>query len=249
MAAAEFAAQLGKIIIIDAAPAEQDALLHQHLDILVVLCHGIGKIFFAADRFAQKRQRVRFKIIKDGLRLVQNRQIPVDAHRIQPAFQPLDVPLQMFLDLHTRLTLLGCHLLTQQIGKLLRTLVKHLPCRRDGDLLDAVLTTLGIHLEGGHGVNLIVPKLDSHRLAAVRRKDVQNAATACKLADALHLVPALVTHCHQLFDHLLLVVAAVHVDGQDRIFERFLRDGAFTGRFCRSDHHPGSSLQQFAEHP
>ena len=79
--ATKILAQVGEIIVVDAASAEQDSVLQQHLDILMVLCHCIGKILLAGDWLAQKGHCVCFKIIKDGSRLVQNRQIAIDADR------------------------------------------------------------------------------------------------------------------------------------------------------------------------
>ena len=247
--AAELAAQLGEVVVVDAAAFKEDALLQQHLDVLMVLGHGVGKVFPAGNRLAQKGHRLPVKIVEDGLRLIQNRQIPVDAHRVQAPVQPLDVPLQVLLDLHARLALLGSHLLLQQGDQLLRTIIKHLPRRRDGHPLHRVLAALGVHLEGGHGVDAVVPELDAHRLGAVGREDVQNAAAPRKLADALHLVAVLVAHRHQLLDNLLLVVAAVLVDLQDGGSELLLGDGALAGRLGRGDHHPRLPAQQGAQGP
>ena len=212
--AAELAAQLGEVVVVDAAAFKEDALLQQHLDILVVLGHGVGKVFPAGNRLAQKGHRLPVKIVEDGLRLIQNRQIPVDAHRTQPAVQPLDVLLQVFLHLHARLSLLGGHLFLQQGNQLFRAVIKHLACRRDGHLVHRVLTALGVHLEGGHGIDDIVPKLDAHRQRAVRREDVQNAAAPRKLAGALDLIAVLIPHRHQLLDNLLLVIAAILINFQ-----------------------------------
>ena len=50
--AAKMLAQVGEIIIVDTASAKQDSVLQQHLDILVVLCHRIGKVFLAGNRLA-----------------------------------------------------------------------------------------------------------------------------------------------------------------------------------------------------
>ena len=79
--ATKILAQVGEIIVINAASAEQDSVLQQHLDILMVLCHRIGKILLAGNRLAQKGHRICFKIIKDGGRFIQDWQIAVDADR------------------------------------------------------------------------------------------------------------------------------------------------------------------------
>ncbi len=96
---------------------------------------------------------------------------------------------------------------------------------QDHAAADGLAAALGGHVKVAHGVDLIPPELDAHRLRVRGGEKVQDAAPAGELARALHLLGPAVAAAEQRVLHVLDGVAAPVFQGEGGLFQGLRREG------------------------
>ena len=76
---------------------------------------------------------------------------------------------------------------TQGLGSLGGIAEQHLAGRGKIDLFQCAVPPLGEQVEGGNGIDLVVPVLHAGRLAHIRRIDIHDIAAHTELSRAVHL--------------------------------------------------------------
>ena len=212
----------------------QKAPAVQLFDILAQLLCVIPGPLRAAVGLVQDHNDVRRDVIRAGGHGVNDGQIAVRIGHGKPVFQPLSVSAQGFRKL--------CRVFTAPalcifIGKSPDLPGKSLHAarghggqglrRRENDAAFYLLSTpLALHIETAHGVDLIAPELDSHRLVVKGGEKVQNTAPAGKLPGTFHLLCAGVAAAEQGVLHVLGWAALPVRDGKGGLHQRLGGHGA-----------------------
>ena len=99
------------------------------------------------------------------------------------------------------------HALASAVGKR----DKRLGSRQHTAMFDCLGAALGVDIEKAHGVNVVAPEFDAHRLLVHGREEIQNAAASSVLSRALDLLGAFIAAANERPLYLLgRVLAAVN---------------------------------------
>ena len=207
----------------------------QLLDILPHLLAEIPGPLGAAAGLIQKDHGVFRDVIQTAGHRVDHRQVAVRIAHTQARAQPLCVGAEggrhgggvfaaalpgVFFGKSIDLPAEAFHAAGAQLRQGLRR-------RQDDAALHVLAAALGGDIEIAHGVNVVPPELDAHRLPLPGGEEVQNAAPAGELARTFHLLRGLIAAAQQGLFHFLRRAAAAVFDHQGSREKCFRRHGAF----------------------
>ena len=118
---------------------------------------------------------------------------------------------------------------------------------QDRALLEPLGAALALHIEEGHGVDVVAPELDAHRLAVGGGEEVEDAAAPRELARALDLGAAPVAAAQQRVLHVLGRDALPVRDREGGLQQGLRRQGALHQARDRGDGQRALPLRQTVE--
>ena len=191
---------------------------HGHHAALLQLCHILRELLFkgscplaAAARLVEKEKGIFGDIVKAAGLFIQDRQISVRVREGEALVELFRVGAQGG---GQSLGVLALAALDIGVGKVSdfpryrarpagRERGQGLQRREDAAEIEGIVAPLALHVEVGHGVDVVSPELDAHGLRVGGGEKVQDTAAPGELAGTLHLLAAGIAAAQQRLFRLL----------------------------------------------